>query len=256
MTSSEPPFTIRHYESLDSTNEEARRLAQSGEVQKIWIVADEQTAGRGRRGRVWVSPKGNLMTSLYLPGPFAPEIAGQLSFVAGLAIYDAVAKLIGDDSLLGLKWPNDLLLNGAKIAGILLEASASADRDVQTIAIGIGVNLKHHPLDTPYPATSLETMCDVPAPIQVLELLAACFDRHLASWRLHGFLPTRNLWVQRAYGIGGEITARMEASEISGIFEGISEDGNLQLRLPNGALETISAGDIYFPHLTGTKYDE
>lgn len=256
MTTSEPPFSIRHYESLDSTNEEARRLAKTGEQQKIWILTDEQTAGRGRRGRAWVSPKGNLMTTLYLPGPFAPEIAGQLSFVAGLAIFDTVAKLIGDESLLGLKWPNDLLLSGAKLAGILLEASSSAERDIQSLAIGIGVNLRHHPLDTPYPASSLEKICEAPTPIQALQILAPCFDAHLATWRAHGFLPIRNLWAQRAYGMGGDITVRMETHQVSGIFEGITEDGNLLLRLTSGALETIAAGDIYFPHLMGMKNDK
>ena len=148
-------YQLLHFETLDSTNEEAKRLAAQGVVQPHWILADTQSAGRGRRGRVWQSPKGNLMTTVYQPGRIETEKAGQLSFVAGLALADTVSSLIGPDGAVSIKWPNDVLVGGAKISGILLESGAASDAHLDWVCVGMGLNLAHFPDNTPYLATSI-----------------------------------------------------------------------------------------------------
>src|SRR5215469_2812357 len=137
------------HEVLGSTNAEALRLARQGERGPLWIAADRQTAGRGRRGRAWISPRGNLYASLLLTEPAAAEHWSQLSFVAALAMHDAVVEIAGDlKPLLTIKWPNDLLLAGAKLGGILIEAESG----ISAVVVGIGVNCASHPADTEFPA--------------------------------------------------------------------------------------------------------
>ena len=148
-------YQLLHFETLDSTNEEAKRLAAQSVMQPHWILADTQSAGRGRRGRAWQSPKGNLMTTIYLPGRIETVKAGQLSFVAGLALADTVASLIGPDGAVSIKWPNDVLVGGAKISGILLESGGASDAHLDWVCVGMGLNLAHFPDDTPYLATSI-----------------------------------------------------------------------------------------------------
>ena len=148
-------MTIRKYENLDSTNEEARRLAEAGEAGPLWIVACEQSAGRGRRGREWVSSRGNLFATLLLRPGRAADVCAQLSFVAALATGDAVASF-APSARIALKWPNDVLLDGHKVAGILLESAGSAGGcAVEWLAVGIGMNLANYPAGTDMPATSL-----------------------------------------------------------------------------------------------------
>ncbi|MBO6667540.1 biotin--[acetyl-CoA-carboxylase] ligase [Parvibaculum sp.] len=241
---------IRRFDEIDSTNEEARRLGDAGQEGPVWIVAARQTAGRGRRGRAWESPTGNFMGTLYLTPRCGPREAGELSFVAALAVHDAVASLLPPPlrPALRLKWPNDLLHERAKLAGILLESSGVAGAEVAWVAIGMGVNLAVHPEGLEYPATSLAAM-GVPGvtPDDALKALDASFEHWLAVWRgVQGFAAIREAWLKRAEGIGGSITVRLSAGNIEGTFEGLAPDGGLQLRLPDGRLELVSAGDVFF----------
>ncbi|HEY4264967.1 MAG TPA: biotin--[acetyl-CoA-carboxylase] ligase [Micropepsaceae bacterium] len=224
---------------LDSTNEEARRLADAGEGGPLWIAAREQTAGRGRRGRIWVSQRGNLFATLLTRA--APSLAAQLAFAAGLAAGETVAAYAPDTEIT-LKWPNDVLLNGKKTAGILLENLGG-----DALAIGIGINLEHYPRDTEFPATSIAAATgSTPDFDAALLRLARAMHAWYEVWRDNGFAPIRSAWLARAAGQGCPVIARLEGSEMEGIFETIDEDGALLLRQPSGAMTRIASGVVFF----------
>lgn len=242
---------IRRFDEIDSTNEEARRLGDAGTEGPVWIVAKRQTAGRGRRGRAWESPSGNFMGTLYLTPRCGPREAGELSFVAALAVHQAVESLLPPPlrAPLRLKWPNDLLHDRAKLAGILLESSGVAGAEVTWVAIGMGINLATHPEGLEYRATSLAAIGAAPVtPDEALAALDAAFTHWLAVWRgQNGFAAIREAWLKRAEGLGGPITVRLSDETVEGVFEGLAPDGALKLRLANGELRLISAGDVFFP---------
>ena len=240
-------FRVITHQTLDSTNAEALRYAleHRGETAPLWITASEQTAGRGRRGNKWVSPPGNLYATLLLNDPAAPRQAPQLSFVAALAVHDAVldraAQLSGK---LALKWPNDVLCDGAKLAGILIEGHRLDAR--LAVAVGIGVNCLHHPSQTSYPATDLAALGVDASPEDLLFSLSGAMMRRLDQWRDGGrFSATRSDWLDRASGVGGEMQVRMPGRELVGRFEAMDETGCMLLRLADGSLETIVAGDVF-----------
>ena len=240
-----------HLKTVDSTNEEARRMAEANNPRPTWIVADVQTAGRGRRGRAWDSPTGNLMTTLYLPDAPEPKLAGQLAFVAGLALEATVRHFLDRQgrqaASVSLKWPNDVLMDGKKASGILLE-STQQDKHRRWLAIGLGLNLTSHPEDTPYPATDLSAyLSQVPSQLEALEILAAAFERIYQQWKMGGFAPVLQAWRGVAHGIGSPLVARLENREIKGIFIDIDEKGALQLQDEAGETQVIDAGDIFFP---------
>jgi BirA family transcriptional regulator, biotin operon repressor / biotin---[acetyl-CoA-carboxylase] ligase len=244
-------YTLSRHDEIDSTNEEAKRLAAAGSPGPVWIVADRQTAGRGRRGRAWTSPTGNLMCTLLLRPGCGPAEAGELSFVAGLALHDAASALLPDDVVqnVKLKWPNDLLIDGKKASGILLESESVGGINVSWLAIGIGLNLAHYPDDTPYPATSLKAESKGSSyPVErALTALAAAFDRWYAIWQQPGgFEAVRKAWLQRAQGVGEEITVRLADETLVGVFQDLSTEGALQLKLPTGEFLAITAGDVFF----------
>ena len=240
-------YQLRHLAEVDSTNEEARRMAAAHETVPTWIMADKQTAGRGRRGRVWQSPSGNLMTTLYLPIGFDAVKAGQLAFVAGLALERTVSTLLGSAAQASLKWPNDVLIDGKKASGILLE-SAMRDSKIDWLAIGLGLNLAHHPDDTPYPATSLAAYMETPpGNLAAVQLLAKAFDEVFRQWRNGGFGPILQAWRAVAHGLGGPIVARLENEQFEGIFKDIDKKGALVLENAAGEIHTIDAGDVFFP---------
>jgi BirA family biotin operon repressor/biotin-[acetyl-CoA-carboxylase] ligase len=234
-----------HFESIGSTNDEARRLASFGDAGPVWITADEQTAGRGRRGRTWVSPRGNLMSTLLLAPQRPAAECAQLSFASAIASADTVAHFTPQAEV-KLKWPNDVVADGRKISGILLE-SASAGGEPHFLAIGIGINLAHFPPDTEFPATSLAAL-GVPAPsaVEALAQLAAHFAKWYETWRGQGFAPIRDAWLARAANLGSRIRARLTNGETSGVFEGIDETGALLLRESPERLRTIAAGEVFF----------
>ncbi len=246
MTSWPAGYGLKEFDTIDSTNEEARRLAQSGERGPLWITASEQTAGRGRRGRTWVSPRGNLSATLLInPGRPASDCA-QLSFAAALATSDTVSTL-APDAEVKVKWPNDVLADGGKIAGILLESASSGGADPNWLVIGIGINLEAHPRDTEFPATSLPALGVAPPPPEDgLLHLAAAFAKWYDIWRADGFGPIRDAWLARAAGLGTRIRARLQNGECMGIFEGIDTDGALLLREAQDRVRAIAAGEVFF----------
>ncbi len=235
-----------HFESTGSTNDEARRLAAVHPQEPVWIYADTQTAGRGRRGRAWISPKGNLSATLLIdPGRPTRECT-QLSFVAALAASDAVSHYARHADV-RVKWPNDVLTNGRKISGILLESASTGNEPPAWLAIGIGINLAHFPPDTEFPATSVAAIgAHVPTNHDALAVLAAAFAKWYDTWRAQGFAPIRDAWLSRASHLGKRIRARLQNEETAGVFEGIDETGALILREAQDRVRTIAAGEVFF----------
>jgi BirA family biotin operon repressor/biotin-[acetyl-CoA-carboxylase] ligase len=235
---------VRHqsFETLGSTNAEA--LARAGERGPLWISAVSQTGGRGRRGKSWVSPPGNLYASLLLTEPSPPSLAPQLSFVTGLAVHDAVVACAPDLALrMKLKWPNDLLLDGRKLSGMLIEAESQPRFSV---AIGIGVNCVSHPADVGYAATDLHTMGVGVTAHELLVKLAVAMNARLMQWAAgDGFSSIRKDWLDRAASLGATIVVRLPERELTGIFESIDADGRLLLAIQGKTIETISAGDVF-----------
>lgn len=230
---------LRRYDALDSTNEEARRLAKTGVRGPLWIVSREQTAGRGRRGRVWISESGNLFATLLMQ--VTTSLSAQLGFVAGLAAADAVTTH-APGAEVALKWPNDVLLNGKKVAGILLEALGH-----DSLAIGIGINLAHYPNATETPSTSIAAVMGKSPDLDgILLRLASAMTAWYEIWLRQGFQPVRKAWLLRASGLGHAIRARLADSERDGVFEDLDEDGALLLRDSTGTLTRIIAGDVFF----------
>ena len=238
-------YRLSVHDTLASTNAEALMLARDGERGPLWIAAREQTAGRGRRGNSWISPRGNLYATLLLTDPAPPECAPQLSFVAVLALHDAIAACAPAlPEALALKWPNDLLCGGAKLAGILIEGERTAG--ALAVAIGIGVNCQSHPTQTPYPVTDLKGEGAAVTVEALFEALTASMAQRLAQWRRGaGFTEIRGDWIARAAGIGGDMRARLPDREIIGRGEGLDEQGRLLLRLPDGSLQAIAAGEVF-----------
>jgi BirA family transcriptional regulator, biotin operon repressor / biotin---[acetyl-CoA-carboxylase] ligase len=244
-------FRVEEVAEIDSTNEACRQRALQGEQAGLVIRADLQTKGRGRRGRDWVSPKGNLYTSILLqPARPAGEIA-TLGFVAVLALGDAVQAILPPTTQVSHKWPNDLLLNGRKASGILLETQ-TAQGASPFVILGIGVNIVSHPADTPYPVTDLlANGAALISPRELLDRLLAAFAAAYASWEQGGFAAIEPAWRRRAIGIGQPIEVRLQSGSLRGTFRDLDSDGALRLALPEGGERRISAGDVYFPNSSG-----
>jgi BirA family biotin operon repressor/biotin-[acetyl-CoA-carboxylase] ligase len=234
------------HEVLVSTNAEALSLAGQGERGPLWVTAGRQTGGRGRRGRTWVSERGNLFASLLLTDTAPPEHWPELAFVAALAIHDAVAEAAPAlRQQLFIKWPNDLLLSAKKFSGILIEGEGGAE-GTGPVVVGIGVNCVSHPADVDYPATDLTAAgAAVTAEALFTELSAKMLGR-LAQWNDgEHFSTIRADWLARAAGRGGEVRVRLaEEQELSGRFDDIDEAGRLVLSLPDGSRKAIAAGDV------------
>ena len=242
--SEHPPVEI--YDELDSTNAEARRRADAGQGGPVWISAGRQTAGRGRRGRAWSTETGNLAATLLTTTDVSAAVAAQLSFVAALAACDLANACLGPGAA-RLKWPNDVMVFSKKAVGILVESGSRPDGRLW-LAVGIGVNLAHAPQGTERPATSFaEHMAGpAPKPADALEILASRFESWRRLWATQGFAPIAQGWSERAVGIGERCEARLPHRTICGVAEGMDSDGALRLRLDDGALERITAGDVFF----------
>ena len=235
--------------SVDSTMTEAARVARDV-AGPTWILTHAQTAGHGRRGRAWASPPGNFMASLVLHPTEAPESVALRSFVAALALRDALADASGRSDGLSLKWPNDVLLNGGKVAGILLESIGSGAQ-VDHLIIGFGVNLVAAPTQadveegaTPPVSLLSETGAQV-TPEEFLDLLAPAYARHEAAFTTYGFGPIRTAWLAGAARLGEVITARTMRETMTGRFDTIDAGGNLVLHTANGQ-RAIPAAEIFF----------
>lgn len=244
MAADHPP--IEFFDELDSTNAEARRRAEAGEGGPVWIATARQTAGRGRRGRAWETGEGNLAATLLLTTDRPPAEAAQLSFVAALAAADLAEACLGPEKV-SVKWPNDLLIAGRKAVGILVESGPRGDGRLW-LAVGIGINLRAAPLAAERPATTFaEHMADdPPTPQAALETLAGAFERWRSLWATQGFPAIARGWTDRAHGLGQACVARLPNETVEGVAEGMDEDGALRLRLADGQLRRITAGDVFF----------
>ncbi|WP_428488154.1 biotin--[acetyl-CoA-carboxylase] ligase [Rhodopila sp.] len=230
-------FTVRHHETIGSTNNEARRLASEGAPHGTVIHADEQTAGRGRLTRHWFSPPGNLYLSVLLRTGTPPKRAGELSFLAAVGVAETVEALLPRKIRPMLKWPNDVLVNGAKIAGILLET-----QDDATI-LGIGLNVLEAPANASYKTTTIVANGGIASVDSARDILLASLGRHLAVWRADGFAPIRALWLDRSYPIAAAIRVNAHGESIQGAFAGLDQDGALLLDTPAGR-QRVVAGDV------------
>ena len=252
-------YRLHGYDSVGSTSTEAANAAQAGDVGDVWFCALQQTAGRGRRGRPWQSPQGNLAASLLIVPEADPAISATLGFVAGVALNRALSEVVPTarlktgidgadhaDGRIALKWPNDVLADGAKLAGILLEAQKRPDGSM-AIVIGMGVNVVAAPEGLPYPATSLRALgLDVSAGTVFAALSDAWVDA-IETWdRGRGVPEILAQWRQSAAGIGAEVAVSRDGDVVRGVFETIDETGRLIVRANDNSRIAITAGDVHF----------
>lgn len=249
-----PGYAYIEFPDIDSTNEEARRRADAGEPGPLWIRADLQTAGRGRRGRGWVSPTGNLMCTLLVRPACTAQTGALLSFVTAVTVAEFLEALV-PEGLVSVKWPNDILIGGAKSCGILLESAAGGGGALDWMAIGIGINLKHFPPDMPYKVTSVAAAAGgspVPDPREAFTRLAAGFDRWYRAFDGGlGFEVIRKAWLARAVGLGQTIAVTLASGSCEGRFDGLDPSGALRLTLGDGQTRAITAGEVFFPETGG-----
>lgn len=231
---------IRTVPETGSTNDDLAALARAGAEEGHWLRADRQTGGRGRQGRGWQSPLGNLYASTLVRLRPGDPAAATLALAAAVALQE-VAAVFAPGTDVSIKWPNDLLVGGAKLSGILLERSENA------VIIGFGVNLADHPADTPRPATSLRALTGAsPDPGVFAEALADAFARWLARWRGEGLAPIRARWLAAAHPVGTALSAAAGHGEVvDGLFDGLDQSGGLRLRLADGSSRVIHAGDVF-----------
>jgi BirA family transcriptional regulator, biotin operon repressor / biotin---[acetyl-CoA-carboxylase] ligase len=248
-------YRLAAFESIGSTNAEAMARAREGERGPMWFVTSEQTAGRGRRYRPWIAPRGNLASSILEVLDISPAVAATLGFAAGLALEAALQKVSIEASLrsagsdhmkFSLKWPNDVLAGREKLAGILLEAEAMADNRL-AVVVGIGTNVVAAPEGTPTPATSLAALGVHISAEELFATLSDAWAQFRGTWdNGRGFSEIRRLWLERAAGLGQKVAIQTSGSAVEGIFDTIDEAGCLIVRTSDGQRVPISAGDVHF----------
>lgn len=241
-------FKLRVFETIGSTNDAALASARAGGPDRRWFLAKAQTAGRGRHGRIWVSPPSNLYASLLLLDAAPIAVAPQLGFVAGVALARALRALVAEDARLKLKWPNDILFDGAKLAGILLEGTSLPAGGFASV-IGIGVNCNSYPRDLTYPATALSETGAAAATAQDVFLR---LSGEIAHWlgvfsAGKGFSAIRREWLSLAGGLGEPIKVATPAQHFEGRFQTIDATGRLLLQNETGVV-SIDAGDVIVGH--------
>ena len=240
-------YRLVAFEQAGSTNAEALASARGGERGPVWFVTAEQTAGRGRRNRPWIAPRGNLASSVLEVMDIAPARAATLGFAAGLALNAALRAINHetDDPGFALKWPNDVMAGGHKLAGILLEAEAIDSR--LAVVVGIGTNVVAAPTGTPLPAVSLKALGIETSAEALFAALSDGWAEFRDIWGDGGgFGEIRRLWLQRAAGLGEKVAIKSGGAVIEGTFETIDEQGCMMVRTPAGKLVPIAAGDVYF----------
>lgn len=258
-------YRLEVHGAIDSTNARALELARAGDAGPLWIVSKNQQSGRGRRGRPWVTPEGNLAATLLVTARCSVGEAATLGFVAGLALSDALAAIapqralaIGVDGMDGpegrqgrrarveLKWPNDVMAGGAKLAGILLESSPAGEGRLST-AIGIGVNVAHHPEGLAYPATSLRAIGIDHEPEEVFLALSDAWLDNAALWAEgRGLGAVRAKWLQRAAGLGSRVAVNIDGAVVRGTFETIDDACRFVIRRDDDMVVRVAAGDVHF----------
>lgn len=234
------------FDEIDSTNQEALRRIRVGEGQNgLWITAKTQTSGRGRRGREWLSARGNFFASVLVKLRIPLARASELSFVAALAAGQSITELIANKGCVSFKWPNDILIDGKKAAGILIESESGLKSKENWVVAGIGINISSAPEEVRYPATFLNNyISDKINENKMLELLSKAWIRSLAVLDEEGFGVVRKLWLNKAEGLAREICVRVGDDDYKGTFEGLGEGGELVLRLADGKKMEIIAGDV------------
>ena len=240
-------YRLEVFETLGSTNDEAMARAREDDPGRLWIRAVLQTGGKGRLGRRWVSPTGNLYASLLLLNAAMPDRAPELGFVAGVALASTLAPLLGSRTL--LKWPNDIVVNGAKLAGMLLEATQTKGGAFACV-IGVGVNCASHPQGLPYAATDLASLGVAVTASDLLDSFAEELADRLDQWdEGRGFAQIRADWLTFAAGMGETAEVAMGDQRIKGVLRGLDERGRLLVDTEAG-LRTIDAGDVFLPGLS------
>lgn len=244
------------FDEIDSTNDEAKRRINSGALrhQACWISAKTQSKGRGRIGRKWVSAEGNLYATLCLPLAELSAKTTQLSFVTAVAVARCVQRLLNEQVTVECKWPNDILLEGCKVSGILLESLRTKEGDDWAI-LGIGMNVQHSPDETRWPSISL---FDIEGTAINVEIALIALDKEVQHWVkqwVHfGFEPIRQAWTNLAFGIGQKIRYSSNQEEIDGVFVGLDQDGAAALRLDSGQAFNVYSGEIHFPKNIGNRH--
>ncbi|WP_175868812.1 biotin--[acetyl-CoA-carboxylase] ligase [Bartonella gabonensis] len=252
-------YTVESYESVDSTNLIAQRKAQTGHQGYLWIVAQEQLQGRARRGRAWNSPKGNLYSSLLLIEDIVHQTAAQLGFVAGVSVAEAIKKFIKDEkqtnNIVSLKWPNDILLRGAKSSGILLEIFKLPSQQ-DALVIGIGINVKYNYEDALYPTSSLQNIGSHIEAEQLFTVLTESFSKNYLLWKQpKGYEIIRNKWLLYSAHLGKHVKVMNDEKIIEGIFDGLDRDFNCIIKQKNGQTAIITAGDVHFGSAASVNAD-
>lgn len=239
-----PGWVLHRHGSVTSTNDIAKDLAQQGAAHGTVVLAEQQEAGRGRQGRAWSSPPGNLYVSVLLRPTVLPALVAQLSLVAALAMAEALAGFVPGGAV-RVKWPNDVLVDDAKISGLLLE-SAGADRErVEWVVIGSGVNIVSHPSLAERPTVALVDLGARDAtPASVLEGYLARLNILVDRWASDGFDAIRPHWLDWAAGVGSPVRVGHGEQSIAGRFLDLDGNGALILGLPDGGRRTIAAGDL------------
>jgi BirA family biotin operon repressor/biotin-[acetyl-CoA-carboxylase] ligase len=246
-------YHLLSYDVLDSTNEEAKRLAGGGASHGAVIWTKRQTAGKGRMGREWMSPEGNLYVSVLLQPPCSLAECSQLSFVTALAVAETIMPIVADESAVSVKWPNDILHNGRKLGGILLESFTTPmehdQEPLQWVVIGVGLNIDSSPADdkVAFPATCLrESGVEIISAKIVLSRFIYNFIHCYDQWTAEGFDPVRKRWHDLAWRLGHPTDVLMGDQLYQGAFQGIDELGRLLLQQGDGKLKAITAGDVMF----------
>jgi BirA family biotin operon repressor/biotin-[acetyl-CoA-carboxylase] ligase len=262
-------YRLKVFDTIGSTNAEALALARAGDPGRLWIVSPHQSAGRGRRGSEWSTPVGNLAASLLLIVDASPSVAATLGFAAGLALDEALRRVApelsiaialdgidgnkGQGDRLRLKWPNDVLLDGGKLAGILLEAEPVGEGRL-AVVIGIGVNVVSAPSNLPYQTTALAALgirADAAGVFHALSDAWAGIERLWDGGR--GFPKIRELWLGRAAGVGEEVVVKVGGEVLRGAFDTIDGEGRLVIRDPQGQVRVVSAGEIHFGAMAAAR---
>ena len=248
-------YRLAAFDRIGSTNAEAMSRARAGECGPMWFVTSEQTAGRGRRHRPWIAPRGNLASSILEVLDASPAVAATLGFAAGLALEAALQKAgieaslrsAGSDHMkFALKWPNDVLAGPKKLAGILLEAETVASGRL-AVVVGIGTNVVAAPEGTPTPATSLAALGVHIGAEELFAELSDAWAQFRSVWdNGRGFGEIRRLWLERAAGLGQPVAIKTGSVTVDGTFETIDETGCMIVRSSGGKQVAISAGDVYF----------
>lgn len=240
-------YRVKEFEYIGSTNAQALAEAQTGAESAVWYVTKDQRSGRGRRGREWSTQSGNLAATLLLIHDYPLEMAATLSFVAGLSLVEAIEQLLPDaQTRFQLKWPNDVLANGAKLSGILLESSLLKDGR-KALVIGIGVNVLHIPEGVPYAVNSLKACGYTYGAEELMQFLAERFASNFALWNDgQGLEIIRTNWLRHAARLGEVVRVQSGGEMLEGTFSSIDLQGHLVLSLPQGRKQTISAGEVFF----------